>query len=137
MTTTTRSSTASAPYTGRLATSGSAIEVVNMPNLASIVFVVDDDISVRESLELLIRSAGWRAETFESGQDFLSRPRVSVPCCLLLDVTLPGLNGLELQQQLAERTDMPIIFITGHGDIPMTVRAMKAGAAELHPRQNG
>jgi len=102
-----------------------------MANLMSIVFVVDDDISVRESLELLIRSAGWRAETFESGQDFLSRPRVSVPCCLLLDVTLPGLNGLELQQQLAERTDMPIIFITGHGDIPMTVRAMKAGAVEF------
>ena len=107
------------------------IEVVNMPNLTSIVFVVDDDISVRESLELLIRSAGWRAETFESGQDFLSRPRASVPCCLLLDVALPGLNGLELQQQLAERTDMPIIFITGYGDIPMTVRAMKAGAAEF------
>jgi FixJ family two-component response regulator len=102
-----------------------------MPDLTSIVFVVDDDISVRESLELLIRSAGWRAETFESGPDFLSRPRVSVPCCLLLDVTLPGLNGLDLQQQLAERTDMPIIFITGHGDIPMTVRAMKAGAAEF------
>ena len=102
-----------------------------MPDLKSIVFVVDDDISVRESLELLIRSAGWRAETFESGQDFLSRPRPSVPCCLLLDVTLPGLNGLELQQQLAARTDMPIIFITGHGDIPMTVRAMKAGAVEF------
>jgi FixJ family two-component response regulator len=119
------------PYTGRLATGRNAIEVVNMPDLTSIVFVVDDDISVRESLELLIRNAGWRAETFESGQDFLSRPRVSVPCCLLLDVTLPGLNGLELQQQVAERTDMPIIFITGHGDIPMTVRAMKAGAAEF------
>jgi len=102
-----------------------------MPDLTSIVFIVDDDISVRESLELLIRSAGWRAETFETGQDFLSRPRVSVPCCLLLDVSLPGLNGLDLQQQLAERTDMPIIFITGHGDIPMTVRAMKAGAAEF------
>jgi FixJ family two-component response regulator len=131
MTTTTPSSTASAPYTRGSATRGSAIEVVNMPNLASIVFVVDDDISVRESLELLIRSAGWRAETFACGQDFLSRPRVSVPCCLLLDVTLPGLNGLELQQQLGERTDMPIIFITGHGDIPMTVRAMKAGAAEF------
>ena len=102
-----------------------------MPDLTSIVFVVDDDISVRESLELLIRSAGWRAETFESGQDFLSRPRASVPCCLLLDVTLPGPDGLELQQQLGERTDMPIIFITGHGDIPMTVRAMKAGAVEF------
>ena len=123
--------TASAPYTGRSANGRKGIEVANMPDLTSIVFVVDDDISVRESLELLIRSAGWRAETFESGPAFLSRPRVSVPCCLLLDVTLPGLNGLELQQQLGERTDMPIIFITGHGDIPMTVRAMKAGAAEF------
>jgi len=126
-----RSITARAPYTGRSANGRNAIEIVNMPDLTSIVFVVDDDISVRESLELLIRSAGWRAETFQSGHDFLSRPRVSVPCCLLLDVTLPGVNGLELQQQLAERTDMPIIFITGHGDIPMTVRAMKAGAAEF------
>jgi FixJ family two-component response regulator len=123
--------TASAPYTGRSANGRNGIEVANMPDLTSIVFVVDDDISVRESLELLIRSAGWRAETFESGPAFLSRSRVSVPCCLLLDVTLPGLNGLELQQQLGERTDMPIIFITGHGDIPMTVRAMKAGAAEF------
>ena len=131
MTATPRSITAPALYTGGSATAAGALEVVNMPNLTSIVFVVDDDISVRESLELLISSAGWRAETFESGHDFLSRPRASVPCCLLLDVTLPGLNGLELQQQLAERTDMPIIFITGHGDIPMTVRAMKAGAAEF------
>jgi FixJ family two-component response regulator len=120
-----------ATYTGRPANGRNGIELVKMPDLTSIVFVVDDDVSVRESLELLIRSEGWRAETFESGQDFLSRPRVSVPCCLLLDVTLPGLNGLELQQQLAERMDMPIIFITGHGDIPMTVRAMKAGAAEF------
>jgi FixJ family two-component response regulator len=126
-----RSIAASPSYTGPSATGRSAIEVVNMPDFTSIVFVVDDDISVRESLELLIRSAGWRAETFDSGQAFLSRPRGSVPSCLLLDVTLPGLNGLELQQQLAERTDMPIIFITGHGDIPMTVRAMKAGAAEF------
>jgi len=102
-----------------------------MPDVTSIVFVVDDDVSVRESLELLIRTAGWRAETFASGQDFLSRPRVQVPSCLLLDVALPGLNGLELQHQLGERSDMPIIFITGHGDIPMTVRAMKAGAVEF------
>jgi len=102
-----------------------------MPDVTSIVFVVDDDVSVRESLELLIQSAGWRAETFASGPDFLARPRVRVPCCLLLDVALPGLNGLDVQQQLAERTDMPIIFITGHGDIPMTVRAMKAGAVEF------
>ncbi len=94
-------------------------------------FVVDDDVSVRESLELLIKSAGWQPETFVSAQEFLSRPAPPVPCCLVLDVTLPGLNGLELQQQLAERTEMPIIFITGHGDVPMTVQAMKAGAVEF------
>jgi FixJ family two-component response regulator len=102
-----------------------------MPDVSPVVFVVDDDISVRESLELLIKSAGWQPETFASPREFLSRPRVSVPCCLVLDVSLPGLNGLELQQQLGERSDMPIIFITGYGDVPMTVRAMKAGAVEF------
>jgi len=102
-----------------------------MADVTPLVFVVDDDISVRESLELLITSAGWRPETFASAPDFLARPRVSVPSCLVLDVTLPGLNGLELQQRLAERTEMPIIFITGHGDVPMSVRAMKAGAIEF------
>ena len=102
-----------------------------MPDVSAIVFVVDDDISVRESLELLIKHAGWKPETFASARDFLSRPRVTVPCCLVLDVSLPGLNGLELQQQLAERSDMPIIFITGYGDVPMSVRAMKAGAVEF------
>src|SRR5882672_10356137 len=102
-----------------------------MSDVTSIVFVVDDDVSVRESLELLIRAAGWQPETFASAQEFLSRPRPTLPCCLVLDVTLPGLSGLELQQRLAERTDMPIIFITGHGDVPMTVQAMKAGAAEF------
>jgi FixJ family two-component response regulator len=102
-----------------------------MPDVRSVVFVVDDDISVRESLELLIRTAGWQPETFASAQAFLSRPRAIVPCCLVLDVTLPGLSGLELQQQLAERTDMPIIFITGHGDVPISVQAMKAGAVEF------
>ena len=102
-----------------------------MSDLASIVFVVDDDVSVRESLELLIRSAGRQPETFASARDFLSRPRPTLPCCLVLDLTLPGLSGLELQQQLAGRTDMPIIFITGHGDVPMTVQAMKAGAVEF------
>jgi FixJ family two-component response regulator len=102
-----------------------------MANVTPIVFVVDDDISVRESLELMIRTAGWKAEMFPSAQDFLPRPRRAVPCCLVLDVTLPGLNGLELQQQLVERTEMPIIFITGYGDVPMTVRAMKAGAVEF------
>jgi FixJ family two-component response regulator len=102
-----------------------------MQNATSIVFVVDDDVSVRESLELLIRTAGWRPETFASAQEFLSRSRPTAPSCLVLDVTLPGLSGLELQEQLAERTDMPIIFITGHGDVPMTVQAMKAGAVEF------
>ena len=106
-------------------------EVVTMPDETAIVFVVDDDVSVRESLELLIKSSGWRPETFASAAAFLSRPRPNGPCCLVLDVSLPGLNGLELQQQLAERTDMPIIFITGYGDVPMTVRAMKAGAVEF------
>jgi FixJ family two-component response regulator len=102
-----------------------------MANATAIVFVVDDDISIRESLELLIQNAGWQAEVFASAQEFLSRPGATVPCCLVLDVRLPGLHGLDLQQQLAERTDMPIIFITGFGDVPMTVRAMKAGAVEF------
>jgi len=96
------------------------------------VFVVDDDVSVRESLELLIGCAGWQAETFASAQEFLSRPRVLAPSCLVLDVGLPDLNGLDLQKRVAaDRTDMPIIFITGHGDVPMTVQAMKAGAVEF------
>jgi FixJ family two-component response regulator len=97
-----------------------------------VVFVVDDDVSVRESLELLIRCAGWQAETFASAQEFLARPRVNAPSCLVLDVTLPDLNGLDLQKRVAvDRTDMPIIFITGNGDVPMTVQAMKAGAVEF------
>jgi FixJ family two-component response regulator len=108
-----------------------SIEVLTMPDIMPIVYVVDDDVSVRESLELLIENAGWQPELFASAHDFLSRPRAAVPSCLVLDVTLPGLNGLELQQQLAGRTDMPIIFITGYGDVPMTVRAMKAGAVEF------
>ena len=102
-----------------------------MPDISGIVFVVDDDISVRESLELLVRNSGWQVETFETARDFLSHPRATLPCCLVLDVTLPGLNGLELQKQLAERSEMPIIFITGYGDVPMSVRAMKAGAVEF------
>jgi FixJ family two-component response regulator len=97
-----------------------------------VVFVVDDDISVRESLELLIGFAGLKVETFASAPEFLSRARALAPSCLVLDVSLPGLNGLDLQKQLAaERLDMPIIFITGHGDVPTTVRAMKAGAVEF------
>jgi FixJ family two-component response regulator len=96
------------------------------------VFVVDSDISVRESLEPLIRTQGWRSETFASAHEFLARPRCAVPSCLILDVTLPDLDGLELQERIAaERTDMPIIFLTGHGDIRMTVKAMKRGAMEF------
>jgi FixJ family two-component response regulator len=106
------------------------------PTLATsnvaVVFVVDDDVSVRESLELLIAYAGWQAQTFESAQQFLDAARVQAPSCLLLDVSMPGLNGLELQKRVAsERADMPIIFITGHGDVPTTVQAMKAGAVEF------
>jgi FixJ family two-component response regulator len=103
-----------------------------MSHTTPLVFVVDDDVSVRESLELLIRHAGWMPETFASAQEFLSRPRAAVPNCLILDITLPGLNGLELQELVAvDRGDMPIIFITGHGDVPTTVQAMKAGAIEF------
>ncbi|HEX7774859.1 MAG TPA: response regulator, partial [Pyrinomonadaceae bacterium] len=90
------------------------------------------DISVRESLELLIKFAGWQPETFASAEDFLAHPRTLTPSCLVLDVSLPDLNGLELQKLIAgDRIDMPIIFITGHGDVPMTVQAMKAGAIEF------
>jgi FixJ family two-component response regulator len=96
------------------------------------VFVVDDDISVRESLQLLIQCEGWHPQTFASAQEFLDNPRVLVASCLVLDVSLPGLNGLDLQKRVAvERSDMPIIFITGYGDVPTTVRAMKAGAVEF------
>jgi FixJ family two-component response regulator len=102
-----------------------------MSHRLPIVFVVDDDISVRESLELLIRYAGWQTETFASAEEFLARPRIDVPSCLVLDVSLPDLNGLDLQKRVIDRTDMPIIFITGHGDIPTTVQAMKAGAVEF------
>ena len=103
-----------------------------MSHATPVVFVVDDDVSVRESLELLIRDAGWQAETCASAQEFLARPRVVAPSCLVLDVNLPDLNGLDLQKRVAvDRIDMPIIFITGYGDVPMTVQAMKGGAVEF------
>lgn len=103
-----------------------------VPHDTPTVFVVDEDVSVRESLELLIRCAGWRAETFASAEEFLARPRLLVPSCLVVDVSPPGLNGFELQQHIAaDRIDMPIIFITGHGDVPMAVQAMKAGALDF------
>jgi FixJ family two-component response regulator len=103
-----------------------------MSQATPIVFIVDDDISVRESLEALISLAGWQSETFASAQAFLAHPRVRAPSCLILDVSLPDLNGLELQERIAaDRIDIPIIFITGHGDVPTTVKAMKAGATEF------
>ena len=98
----------------------------------AIVFVVDDDVSVREALERLIRSAGLRVESFASAEAFLNRPRAEVPSCLVLDVRLPDLSGLDLQRRMVDaRNEIPIVFITGHGDIPTTVRAMKAGAVEF------
>jgi FixJ family two-component response regulator len=103
-----------------------------MSSAIPIVFIVDDDVSVRESLELLIHDENWKPETFASAQEFLDHPRKRVPSCLVLDLSLPGLNGLELQKQLAlEHIDIPIIFITGHGDVPQSVQAMKSGALEF------
>jgi FixJ family two-component response regulator len=104
----------------------------SVSHITPVVFVVDDDVSVRESLEPLIRCEGWQTEVFASARQFLARPRLAAPSCLVLDVTLPDLDGLELQRLIGvERLNMPIIFITGHGDVPMTVRAMKAGALEF------
>ena len=101
-------------------------------NVTPVVFVVDDDISVYESLELLIRCEGWQPETFASAEEFLECPRTGMPSCLVLDVSLPGLTGLELQKRIAvERTDIPIIFVSGYADVPTTVQAMKAGAVEF------
>jgi FixJ family two-component response regulator len=111
---------------------GGRARSASMSHETPVVFIVDDDVSVRESLELLIRSAGWQPKTFESAQEFLSCPRALVPNCLILDVNLPDLSGLDLQRFVSiERTEMPIIFVTGYGDVPMTVRAMKAGAVEF------
>jgi FixJ family two-component response regulator len=113
-------------------TLGFAAGTLPMSSAIPIVFIVDDDMSVRESLELLIRDQNWKPETFASAQEFLDHPRKRVPSCLVLDLSLPGLNGLELQKQLAvENGDMPIIFISGYGDVPKSVQAMKAGALEF------
>jgi FixJ family two-component response regulator len=101
------------------------------PAATPVVFVVDDDVSVREALEFLIADAGWRPEVYASAEEFLGRPHSSLPSCLVLDLSLPNVDGLEVQRRLADRADLPIIFITGHGDIPTTVRAMKAGAVEF------
>jgi FixJ family two-component response regulator len=102
-----------------------------MPTVRPIVFVVDDDVSVRESLELIIAASGWQPKVFASAEEFLVSAREPVPSCLVLDVGLPALDGLELQKRIVDRPDLPIIFITGHGDIPMTVQAMRAGAVEF------
>jgi FixJ family two-component response regulator len=117
-----------------MSSSGEARSESTVPVISGetpVVFVVDDDISVRESLELLILSAGWRPETFASAEEFLARSRIDEPSCLVLDVTLPTLSGLDLQERIVDRVDMPIIFITGYGDVPTSVRAMKAGAVEF------
>ena len=113
-------------------TPGSEMSALPTSAAIPIVFIVDDDVSVRESLELLVRNENWKPETFASAKEFLNHPRTLVPSCLVLDLSLPGLNGLDLQKQLAvEHIDMPIIFITAHGDVPKTVQAMKAGALEF------
>jgi FixJ family two-component response regulator len=113
------------------ASGGTSRDAAPLPG-TPVVFVVDDDVSIRESLEPLIRWAGWTPQMFSSAHDFLARPRPATPSCLALDVELPDLNGLELQERVAaDQAETPIIFITGHGDIPMSVRAMKAGAAEF------
>jgi FixJ family two-component response regulator len=103
----------------------------HVPDDRPTVFVVDDDASMRESLRLLIESAGWRPETFASGPEFLACSRAMTPSCLVLDVVLPELSGSDLQALVADRPEMPIIFISGHGDVPVAVRAMKAGAADF------
>src|SRR4029077_5942182 len=111
---------------------GYKVGLSRMSHAVPIVFVVDDDVSVRESLELLIRCEGWEPQTFASAPEFLAHPRTLVPSCLVLDISLPGLHGLDLQKTVAvERSEMPIIFITGSGDVPKTVQAMKAGAVEF------
>jgi FixJ family two-component response regulator len=113
-------------------TPDSSAAALSISNAVPIVFIVDDDVSVRESLELLVRNEKWKPEMFTSAQEFLNYPRTSVPSCLVLDLSLPGLTGLDLQKQLAaERIDMPIIFITAYGDVPKSVQAMKAGAFEF------
>ena len=113
-------------------TTGYQMDALPVSTAVRVVFIVDDDVSVRESLELLVRNENWKPETFASAQEFLNHPRNFVPSCLVLDLSLPGLNGLELQKLLAvKHIDMPIIFITGYGDVPKTVQAMKAGAVEF------
>jgi len=103
-----------------------------LPESKAVVFVVDDDVSVREALERLLRVVGFDVETFASAQDFLAHRRENAPSCLVLDVRLPGLSGLELQKRIAQANrEIPIVFITGHGDVPTSVSAMKAGAVEF------
>jgi FixJ family two-component response regulator len=115
------------------AASSTAPDTNSLTHARPIVFVVDDDVSVRESLRLLIESAGWQAELFASAREFLARPQLPpAPSCLVLDVLLPGLNGLDLQERMAaDRIELPIIFITGYGDVPTSVQAMKRGAIEF------
>lgn len=113
-------------------TPGHGLGAPPLSSVIPIVFIVDDDVSVRESLELLVRNENWKPKTFASAQEFLNHPKTIAPSCLVLDLSLPGLSGLDLQKQLAvERINMPIIFITAYGDVPQSVQAMKAGALEF------
>ena len=120
-----------APDAGNIASIMRSIGGRIMSDSTPIVYIVDDDVSVRESLDLMIRSSGLAVETYCSAEAFLARERSAAPSCLVLDMALPDLTGLELQQRLGNRADMPIIFITGYGDVPMSVQAMKAGAIEF------
>ena len=104
---------------------------INLPSPEATVFVVDDDVSVRESLEVVIRCEGWQPDTCSSAEEFLAHQRSGVPCCLIVDLTLPGMSGLDLQKQLAGHLDIPVIFVSGETDIATSVRAMKAGAVEV------
>jgi FixJ family two-component response regulator len=125
-------SNATLPSLGTASSARAEARVFSAPDSTAIVYVIDDDASVRQSLEMLIDSAGWQVKAFASAVEFLASPRPAVPSCLVLDVWLPGLSGLELQDRIsADRTDIPIIFVTGRGDVPMTVRAMKRGAVEF------
>jgi FixJ family two-component response regulator len=113
-------------------TSGHEMGTLPASTVVPIVYIVDDDVSVRESLELLVRNENWKPEIFATAQEFLNHPRTLVPHCLVLDLSLPDLTGLDLQKHLAaERIDMPIIFISAYGDVPKSVQAMKAGALEF------
>ena len=124
-------STESMANLANVSSAARALDLLASRDVSALVFVIDDDAVVRESLEVLVGADGWQVESYASAADFLLRPRVIVPCCLVFDVTFREHGGLELQRQVAGRAHMPIIFITGDGDVPTTVQAMKAGAFDF------